>query len=86
MKAETSFKSLLERKDIPIDARKIIKIAFDQLKTEQSISQRYLTLYNEVPIGLYRTTPEGEILEANPYLVHTFLQSYKELLRLIKRK
>ena len=63
MKTETSFKSLLERKDIPIDARKIIRIAFDRLKTEQSISKRYLTLYNEVPIGLYRTTPGGEILE-----------------------
>lgn len=71
MENETSFKSLLERNDIPIDARKIIRKAFDRLKTEQSISKRYLTLYNEVPIGLYRTTPGGEILEANPYLVHT---------------
>lgn len=30
---------------------------------------RYRTLFQRVPIGLYRTTPEGEILDANPALI-----------------
>ncbi len=29
----------------------------------------YRRLFDDIPIGLYRTTPEGEILEANPALV-----------------
>ena len=29
----------------------------------------YRTLFNNIPIGLYRTTPEGEIIDANPALV-----------------
>lgn len=30
---------------------------------------RYRTLFERVPIGLYRTTPEGQILDANPALI-----------------
>ncbi len=30
---------------------------------------RYHSLFDDVPVGLYRTTPEGKILEANPALV-----------------
>ncbi len=31
--------------------------------------RRYRTLFEQIPVGLYRTTPEGRILEANPALV-----------------
>lgn len=31
--------------------------------------ERYHSLFDNVPVGLYRTTPEGRILEANPALV-----------------
>lgn len=31
--------------------------------------KRYRNLFNRVPVGLYRTTPLGQILEANPALV-----------------
>lgn len=65
----TSLSSLLERDDIPTEAKNIIKRAIEQQKVEYEITQRYQTLYNEVPIGLYRTTPEGEILDTNPHLV-----------------
>ncbi|MHA1967751.1 MAG: PAS domain-containing protein, partial [Candidatus Hodarchaeales archaeon] len=64
-----SLNSLLDREDIPTDAKTIIKRAVEQLRVEYEIAQRYQTLYNEVPIGLYRTTPEGKILDSNPHLV-----------------
>lgn len=31
--------------------------------------ERYRTLFERVPIGLYRTTPEGKIIDANPALI-----------------
>ena len=31
--------------------------------------ERYRTLFEGVPVGLYRTTPEGQILDVNPALV-----------------
>ena len=31
--------------------------------------ERYTRLFNRVPVGLYRTTPEGRALDANPALV-----------------
>jgi len=36
--------------------------------TEQK--ERYQSLFNRVPVGLYRTTPQGEILDANTALVN----------------
>src|SRR5258708_7203459 len=35
----------------------------------QRSEERYRSLFDGVPIGLYRTTPEGQILDANPALV-----------------
>jgi len=32
--------------------------------------QRYRSLFEGVPVGLYRTTPAGQILDVNPALVH----------------
>jgi PAS domain S-box-containing protein/putative nucleotidyltransferase with HDIG domain len=34
--------------------------------------QRYRTVFEDVPVGLYRTTPGGEILDANPALLEMF--------------
>lgn len=69
MENYSSLETLLERDDIPRDAKTIIKSAISQYNLTYEIAQRYRTLYKEVPIGLYRTTPDGQILEANPYLV-----------------
>jgi len=42
--------------------------------------ERLRSLYKNVTIGLYRTTPEGEILFANPALIHTLgFNSFEEL-------
>ncbi len=34
--------------------------------------ERYRSLYENIPVGLFRTTPEGRILSANPALVKLF--------------
>jgi len=33
---------------------------------------RYRELFEHIPIGIYRTSPDGEILDANPALAHMF--------------
>jgi len=41
-------------------------------ETERSLKEseeKYRSLFQRVPVGLYQTTPEGEILDANPALV-----------------
>ncbi|MFX0207657.1 MAG: PAS domain-containing protein [Candidatus Hodarchaeota archaeon] len=78
---ENSLETLLERDDVPRDVKTIIKRAIEQQKIDHTITQRYQTLYQEVPIGLYRTTPDGQILESNPCLVD--MLGYKSLEDLI---
>ncbi|UCF34420.1 MAG: PAS domain S-box protein, partial [Phycisphaerales bacterium] len=44
----------------------------DLKKTEEALRDseaRYRTLFDRVPVGLYRSTPSGQILAANPALV-----------------
>ncbi|RLC62055.1 MAG: hypothetical protein DRI48_10005, partial [Chloroflexi bacterium] len=41
-------------------------------ETERALresEERYRSLFEDVPVGLYRTTPEGQILDVNPALV-----------------
>lgn len=53
------------------------KIMEDALRKSE---ERYRTLFENVPIGLYRTTPQGKILAANPaFLEHTGHSSFEEL-------
>ena len=40
-----------------------------QLRALQEAENRYLKLFNELPIGLCKTTPSGKILDANPAAV-----------------
>jgi PAS domain S-box-containing protein len=43
--------------------------------------ERYRSLYNNIPVGLFRTTPQGHILSANPALVKLFgYESEKDFL------
>lgn len=39
------------------------------LEALQNSEERYRTLFERVPVGLYRTTPRGKILDANPALI-----------------
>jgi len=42
--------------------------------------EKYLSLFNSVPIGLYRSTPEGKIIEANDSLVEMLGYPDKKML------
>ncbi len=53
------------------------KIAEDELKASE---EHFRALFENASIGFYRTTPEGEIVLANPALVHMLgFQSFEEL-------
>ncbi len=55
---------------------------YTQLKSTQDALKKseahYRSLFNNLPIGLYRTTPEGLVLDANPMLVQMFGYPDKE--------
>jgi len=61
----------------------IIRDITNRKRVEDALRQseeRFRTLYENSTIGLYRTTPEGEILLANPALVEMLgFVSFKEL-------
>jgi PAS domain S-box-containing protein len=47
----------------------------EQHQMEQALrksEERYRSLYNNIPLGLFRTTPDGQILSANPALIELF--------------
>jgi PAS domain S-box-containing protein len=44
----------------------------ERMRTEQALSEsekRYRNLFNSIPVGLYRTTPDGSILDVNPAML-----------------
>jgi len=50
----------------------IVRDVTEAVRVEQALREselRYRGLFDSVPIGLYRTTPEGRIVEVNPALV-----------------
>jgi two-component system cell cycle sensor histidine kinase/response regulator CckA len=55
---------------------------YSQLKSTQEALKKseshYRSLFNNLSIGLYRTTPEGVVLDANPMLVRMFAYPDKE--------
>jgi len=57
---------------------------FAKLKSTQKAlkksEQHYRSLVNNLPIGIYRTTPEGLVLDVNPMLVKMFRYPDKETL------
>ncbi len=58
--------------------------AHEEMARELRASEeRYRSLFDEVPIGLYRTTPDGEILKANPALVQMLGYADEDELRAV---
>ncbi|MCI0490713.1 MAG: PAS domain S-box protein [Blastocatellia bacterium] len=54
-------------------ATQIAGIAIERKRAKEALKEneeRYKSLFENVPIGIYRTTPDGRILLANPSLVH----------------
>jgi len=56
----------------------------ERVRAEKSLSEseiRYRSLFDGVPVGLYRTSPEGQLLDGNPALVRVLgYPSKKELM------
>ncbi len=51
----------------------VIRDIDDQKRAAQALlksEKRYRDLFNSIPIGLYRTTPEGSILDVNPAMLN----------------
>lgn len=42
------------------------------IENVQTSERKYRDLFNNVPVGLYRTTPDGKILDVNPTLIKMF--------------
>lgn len=59
--------------DVPVKLYGSFQDISDQKAAEESLRKaeaEYRTLYENVPIGLYRSTPDGKQARINPYLVH----------------
>jgi PAS domain S-box-containing protein len=53
----------------------IVRDITQRKQAEQKLIEseaKYRTLFENIPDGVYRSTPDGKILEANPALVHLF--------------
>jgi len=58
-----------------------IRVAGEKEKAEKDLKEseeRYRSLFERVPVGLYRTTPEGQVIDVNPGLVHLLGYSSRE--------
>lgn len=73
--------------------RSQLKIAFDSLElrlaelrqTQEALKQseaHYRSLFDGVPVGIYRTAPDGAIIDANPTLAH--MLGYRDRRELIE--
>ena len=73
-------KAQSELKDININLERIVEDRIKELQFEINVriraekellksEKRYRTLFEGIPVGLYRTTQEGKVLDANPTLV-----------------
>jgi PAS domain S-box-containing protein len=63
--------------------RALIGVTRD-LSEPKEVEARYRSLFNSVPVGIFRTTPDGRILDANPALIE--MLGYDKKDELLKRK
>lgn len=64
-----------------------VRVALEQAQQRQALLEaenRYSRLFDRVPVGLYRMTPQGQILEANPALVQLLGYSDRQALLAVK--
>jgi PAS domain S-box-containing protein len=70
---EGGMEDISERKQAELELRKY-QVHLEELVEErtselQASEKRYRTLFDGVPVGLYRSTPEGQILDCNTAIV-----------------
>jgi PAS domain S-box-containing protein len=56
----------------PEDLERSIRYALDRMEAQQALKvseERHRGMFDHLPMGVYRCTPEGEFLDANPALV-----------------
>ena len=56
----------------PEDLERSIRYALDRMEAQRSLrasEERHRAMFDHLPLGVYRCTPEGEFLDANPALV-----------------
>ena len=58
-----------EDKDVRITVIRDIDAQKRAAEALRKSEKRYRDLFNSIPIGLYRTTPEGSILDVNPAML-----------------
>ncbi len=61
-----------EERDLLQEVAEDIAFALYNIRLEEALlesEERYRSLFEEMPVGLYRTAPDGEIIDANPALV-----------------
>jgi PAS domain S-box-containing protein len=73
---EGSFEDITERKLAEEELRRyqehLEELVNERTSELRASEERYRTLFDGVPIGLYRTTPVGKVLEANLAVVQMF--------------
>ena len=68
---------------LPAAVRSALEKA-EQRRATKEAEKRYRNLFNRVPVGIFRTTPEGKFLNANPALVAMLGYQNEEELRQVK--
>ncbi|MFN2177123.1 MAG: PAS domain S-box protein [Anaerolineales bacterium] len=81
---EGTVEDITERKKAEIELRKyqehLEELVEERTAELQESEQRYRTLFDGVPVGLYRATPEGKLLDANQAFVQMLGYSSREQL------
>jgi PAS domain S-box-containing protein len=76
---------LVEERDLLSAVAEMLRAFLDRKAMEEALQrseQRYRTLFENAPVGIYRTTPDGQILAANPALMRMMgYESYEQLSR-----
>jgi len=70
--AELNASVLLNTEGEPTGFIAVVRDVTERRHAEEALresEERYRSLFNDVPVGLYRTTPDGRFLDANPVLV-----------------
>ncbi|MBP7688339.1 MAG: GAF domain-containing protein, partial [Thermoflexales bacterium] len=66
-----------------VSAAVVYLLVWRALRTRAVLEQHYSELFANTPLGIYRTTPDGRILAANPALLH--MLGYTSLAELAQR-